>query len=107
MRDPRGAWAGLRRAGAGTLPFVRITWTFDDENAGAAEADSVDGAADTLASAVRAAYAEMDALTLAHIMLNVVTPVRERMVNEGRAEVERGRDWTTSQGPINVTLHPN
>jgi hypothetical protein len=68
---------------------------------------SVDEAARALAHAVGESYADMDTQTVAHIMLNVVAPIRMRLVTDGRSAVEHGRTWEDQEGGILVTLSPN
>jgi hypothetical protein len=87
---------------------MRITWVIEDHGGDSAVADNVDDAAAALATGVREAY-EKDhpTATLAHIMLNVVAPLRMQLVTDGRFEVERGRTWEARNGGILVTLSPN
>lgn len=53
------------------------------------------------------AEADEDTTTLAHILFNVVGPLRMKLVTDGRFEVERGRTWEAREGGIFVTLSPN
>jgi hypothetical protein len=86
---------------------VRITWTVEDLGGNAADADAVDDAASAFVSGIRALYEDRDTATLAHIMLNVVAPIRSELVTDGRFEVERGRTWEHTSRGIHVTLSPN
>jgi hypothetical protein len=86
---------------------MKIAWVIEDHGADEAEAETADGAAEQLARGVREAYEkEHDTGTLAHIMLNVVAPLRMQLVTDGRFEVERGRTWEARNGGILVTLSP-
>lgn len=89
------------------LARMRITWTVEDLGGNAADAETADGAAEALAGGIRELYAGYETATLAHIMLNVVAPLRMALVTDGRYEVERGREWSTSMHGISVTLAPN
>ena len=86
---------------------MRIAWVIEDHGADEAEAPTADSAAEALAAGVRTAYADEDTTTLAHIMFNVVAPLRMQLVTDGRFEVERGRTWEARSGAILVTLSPN
>jgi len=86
---------------------MRITWDIAGKGSGEAVTESVDGAAEALAQAVREAYADEHTTTvLVHLMLNVVTPLRLRLVNEGRDAVEHGREWRGGEDEVSVTLRP-
>lgn len=86
---------------------MRITWTVEDLGGNAATTETADGAAEALAAGVRELYADEDTTTLAHIMLNVVAPLRMSLVTDGRYEVERGREWSATMSGIHVSLSPN
>jgi hypothetical protein len=85
---------------------VRITWAIEGHGAGSADVDDVDAAARALAAAVRDAYAKHGAGVQAHVLASVVAPLRASLVTDGRWEVERGREWSTSRGGILATLYP-
>jgi len=86
---------------------MRIAWVIEDHGSNQADAATVDGCAEALAAGVREAYDDVDTTTLAHVMLNVVAPLRIQLVTDGRYEVERGRTWEARSGAILVTLSPN
>ncbi|QAY26975.1 hypothetical protein SEA_SHAWTY_52 [Streptomyces phage Shawty] len=86
---------------------MRITWVIEDHGSDEATAETADGAAEALAAGVRQAYRDYDTATVAHVMLNVVAPLRMQLVTDGRFEVERGRTWEARIGGIFVTLSPN
>ncbi|WP_274031221.1 hypothetical protein [Streptomyces sp. MMBL 11-1] len=86
---------------------MRISWVIEDHGGDEAVTATVDSAAEALAAAVRTAFSDEDTTTLAHIMFNVVAPLRMQLVTDGRFEVERGRTWEARQGSILVTLSPN
>ncbi|MFD7257790.1 hypothetical protein [Streptomyces sp. NPDC059874] len=86
---------------------MRITWAIEGQGSGEATAETVDEAADALTHAVRESYADHDTGTVAHVMLNVVAPIRMQLVTDGRFEVERGHVWEHQGQGIFVTLSPN
>ncbi|MFE5621696.1 hypothetical protein ACFQ8S_06740 [Streptomyces virginiae] len=86
---------------------MKITWAIEDQGSGQAVTESVDQAAEALTAAVRESFGDADTGTLAHIMLNIVAPVRAQLVTSGRFEVERGRTWEYTDRGISVTLSPN
>nr|CAA40351.1 ORF1 [Lomovskayavirus C31] len=86
---------------------MRISWVIEDHGANEATAPTIDSAAEALTAGVRSAYADEDTTTLAHILFNVVGPLRMKLVTDGRFEVERGRTWEAREGGIFVTLSPN
>jgi hypothetical protein len=86
---------------------MRIAWVIEEHGGNEADVPTADSAAEKLAEAVRTAYSDEDTTTLAHIMLNVVAPLRMQLVTDGRFEVEHGRTWEARNGSILVTLSPN
>ncbi|MFD3904104.1 hypothetical protein HXS80_16035 [Streptomyces sp. CB04723] len=86
---------------------MKISWVIEGTHSGSEITESVDDAAEALTAAVRQAYTpDHTTRTLAHIMLNVVSPLRLEMVNAGRAQVEQGHTWEGQAGEVAVTLSP-
>ncbi|AFU62245.1 hypothetical protein TG1_50 [Streptomyces phage TG1] len=66
-------------------------------------AGTPDAVLEALTDAVLAAYADHTRTTRAHLMLNVVAPLRERLIRYGVPTVEAGGVWANQEGPVSVT----
>jgi hypothetical protein len=86
--------------------MIRISWVFEGIGGDTRLVEDVDAAARALSAAVRAAYAQEDTGTLAHILTTVVAPLRASLVTDGRYAVERGHTWSHGVGGVAVTLSP-
>jgi hypothetical protein len=85
---------------------MQISWVIENYGAGTTSVADVDQAAGALDDALRAAYVDADPTTLAHVLWDVLGPIRFVLVTEGRAAVGRGETWSIQRAGLLVSLAP-
>ena len=84
---------------------MRVSWVVEGRGGDSIAVATAEDGWTALRDAVRDAYEDLptDALTK---LLGPVYGLRGAMATDGRSAVERGDEWSSSVGPILVTLSP-
>jgi hypothetical protein len=85
---------------------MRISWTVEGKGGGHATVDTPEEASRALTGAIKAMYEHLPTDALVAV-LGPIMGLRQRIVTEGAAAIERGAEWSATSGGVFVTLSPS
>jgi hypothetical protein len=84
---------------------MRISWTVEGKGGSHATVDTPEEAATALTAAIRSLHEHLPTDALVSV-LGPVMGLRQQIVTEGAAAIERGDEWSATIGGIFVTVSP-